>query len=68
MTLSDVKLIGKKILVGIVVTIIPFVVIVGGLWLTQSLLASHDAKKSSVENTLKHANHENGESNKGSDR
>lgn len=63
MTLSDVTLIGKKILVGIVVTIIPFVVIVGGLWLTQSLLTSHDAKKASVETTLKPANHENGKSN-----
>lgn len=63
MTLSDVTLIGKKILVAVVVTTIPFVVIVGGLWLTQSLLSSHDSKKASVENTLKPANHENGKSN-----
>ncbi|MBB3054624.1 hypothetical protein [Mucilaginibacter gotjawali] len=42
MTLSDVTLIGKKILVGIVVTIIPFLIIFGGLWLTRKLLADHD--------------------------
>ena len=63
MTHSDVTLIGKKILVGIIVTIIPFVVIVGGLWLTQSLLTSHDAKKASVENTSKQENHENRKNN-----
>jgi hypothetical protein len=63
MTLSDVTLIGKKIVVGVVVTIIPFIVISGGLWLTQSLLTSHDVKKVSVKTTLKPANHENGKSN-----
>ncbi|MDR3696823.1 hypothetical protein [Mucilaginibacter sp.] len=42
MTLSDVTLIGKKILVGIVVTVVPFLIIFGGLWLTRKLLANHD--------------------------
>jgi hypothetical protein len=42
MTLSDVTLIGKKVLVGIVVTIVPFVIIFGGLWLTQKILTNHD--------------------------
>jgi hypothetical protein len=63
MTLSDVTLIAKKILVAVVVTLIPFTIVVGGLWLTQSLLSPHDAKKASVENTLKPVNHENGKSN-----
>jgi uncharacterized protein YneF (UPF0154 family) len=41
MTLSDVTLIGKKILVGIVVTLVPFIIIFGGLWLTQKILTDH---------------------------
>ncbi|MFI5138620.1 MAG: hypothetical protein ACHQIM_12410 [Sphingobacteriales bacterium] len=41
MTLSDVTLIEKKILVGIVVTLVPFIIIFGGLWLTQKLLSNH---------------------------
>jgi len=63
MTLSDVSLIGKKILVGIIVTVIPFVIIVGGLWLTQRVLSTHDAKKASVQTTSKPENHENGKNN-----
>ena len=31
MTLSDVSILGKKVLVGIIITIIPFIIIVGGL-------------------------------------
>ena len=63
MTLSDVSLIGKKILVGIVVTIIPFAIIVGGLWFTQHALSTHDAKKASVQITSKPENYENRKSN-----
>lgn len=39
MTLNDVGLLGKKILVGIIVTVVPFTIIFGGLWLTQKLLS-----------------------------
>jgi hypothetical protein len=63
MTLSDVALIGKKILVGIVVTIIPFIVIVGGLWLTQHLLSRDQVEKASVQNNAKTQSHENRTSN-----
>ena len=63
MTLSDVSLIGKKILVGIVVTIIPFIIIVGGLWLTQHLLSNNQVEKTSTQNTLKPGTHENRKSN-----
>jgi len=63
MTLSDVSLIGKKILVGIVVTIIPFAIIVGGLWFTQRALTSHNTQKASVQTTSKPENHGNGKSN-----
>jgi hypothetical protein len=53
MTLSDVSLIGKKILVGIIVTVIPFIIIVGGLWFTQHALTTRDAKKDSIQTTSK---------------
>jgi hypothetical protein len=38
MTINDVSLLGKKVLVGIIVTLIPFIIIFGGLWLTRKLL------------------------------
>ena len=41
MTLSDVSILGKKILVGIIVTVIPFIIIAGGLWLGQQLLTDN---------------------------
>jgi len=41
MTINDVSLLGKKVLVGIIITIIPFIIIFGGLWLTQRLFAGH---------------------------
>jgi hypothetical protein len=63
MTLSDVSLIGKKILVGIIVTVVPFVIIVGGLWFTQHALNTHDAKKESTQTTSKPENHEDRKSN-----
>ncbi len=44
MTLSDVSLIGKKILVGIIITLVPFIIIVGGLSLTQKLLQGDNSK------------------------
>lgn len=42
MTANDVTLIGKKILVGIVISIIPLILIVGGLTLTRKLLTDSD--------------------------
>jgi hypothetical protein len=47
MTLSDVTILGKKILVGIIVTLVPFIIIFGGLYLTRQLLSSPPAEKSS---------------------
>jgi len=41
MTINDVSLLGKKILVGVIITIIPFIIIFGGLWLTHKLLSEH---------------------------
>ncbi len=51
MTLADVSILGKKILVGIIVTLVPFVIIFGGLWLTQKLLT--DKSKSSPQQISK---------------
>ena len=42
MTLSDVSLIDKKVLVGIIITLVPFIIIAGGLSLTQKLLQRND--------------------------
>jgi len=38
MTLADVGILIKKILVGIIVYLIPVIIIVGGLWLTSRIL------------------------------
>ena len=35
---NDIVLLGKKILIGIIITIIPLTIIAGGLWLTSTLL------------------------------
>jgi ATP-dependent Zn protease len=47
MTINDISLLGKKVLVGVVVTIIPFIIILGGLWLGRRLL-QHGAKAKQV--------------------
>jgi hypothetical protein len=39
MSSSDVALLIKKILIGIIITLIPFLILFGGLWFTQSLLS-----------------------------
>ena len=53
MTLADVSLIGKKIVVGIVITLIPFIIIAGGLWLTQKLLSGDSPQKQPVVKQIK---------------
>jgi hypothetical protein len=62
MTLSDLSLLGKKILVGVIVTLVPFVIIVGGLWLTESLLGGQPGAHQSTVNKLKPTAYENGKS------
>lgn len=44
-TLTDFILLIKKILIGILVAIIPFAIIFGGLWITRRVL-SHETKQS----------------------
>ena len=55
MTLSDVALLGKKILVGVIVTVVPFIIIAGGLWLGQKLLTDHPSAKQAVVKPIKPA-------------
>ncbi|MDN3548600.1 hypothetical protein [Mucilaginibacter aquaedulcis] len=48
MTINDVSLLGKKILVGIIVTLIPFIIIFGGLWLGRKLLEQGSKPKQAL--------------------
>lgn len=50
MTLSEVTLLGKKILIGVIITLIPFLILFGGLWVTQKLLSD---KKTEISTPLK---------------
>jgi hypothetical protein len=53
MTLADVTILGKKILVGIIVTLVPFIIIFGGLYLTQRLLSKPATEKQATVNPTK---------------
>lgn len=47
MTLSDITILGKKILVGIIVTLVPFLLIFGSLWLIPRLFNKTDLQNHS---------------------
>ena len=49
MTLSDVTLLGKKILIGILVALLPFLILFWGLRLTQKLLTKAPATNLSTQ-------------------
>ncbi|MBD2752544.1 hypothetical protein [Spirosoma validum] len=49
MTLADITLLGKKILVGILVALIPALILFWGLRLTQKLLTKAPATTSSIQ-------------------
>jgi hypothetical protein len=53
MTVSDVTILGKKILVGIIVTLVPFIIIFGGLWLTRRLLSDNETTKQPIAKQIK---------------
>ncbi|MGZ3926032.1 MAG: hypothetical protein ACXVJG_03685 [Mucilaginibacter sp.] len=46
MTLTDIKILGKKIGIGLVVAIVPLILIVGGLWLTKTVLDKSKSARS----------------------
>ncbi len=51
MTLDDVSILIKKILVGILVYLVPVILIVGGLWFTNAILK--DKTSATKESTIK---------------
>ncbi|AYB29689.1 hypothetical protein [Chryseolinea soli] len=51
MTASDITLLARKILVGIIVTLVPFLILFGGLWLTKNVLNKNRHEGSSVQTT-----------------
>ena len=54
MTLIDTWLLVKKIVLGIVITVVPLVILAGGLWITQRSHTS--AKQVSSAKRASHAN------------
>jgi hypothetical protein len=57
MTWTDAWLLAKKILVGIVITLVPLAILAGGLWLTQRLAGNHaNAKQNSSTKVETYAN------------
>jgi hypothetical protein len=56
MTRSDIILLFKKIVVGVIITMVPFCILLGGLTLTQKILsaekpAQSDVKKEKIKKT-----------------
>lgn len=51
MTTSDVTLLARKILVGIIVTLVPFLILFGGLWLTKNMLNKQREEGSLIQTT-----------------
>jgi hypothetical protein len=57
MNLTDTWLLIRKILIGIVITLVPMAILAGGLWLTQRLVKSHaHAKQNSSTKVVTNAN------------
>jgi len=54
MTLNDIGILLKKILVGIIVYLIPVVIIFGGLWLTKRVFSNHEKAASSQNYSIEH--------------
>jgi len=48
MTVSDVNLLTRKILVGIIVTLIPFLILFGGIWLLRDVLSRDRATENTT--------------------
>lgn len=40
-SIRDVPTLAKKILIGILVTVVPFLILFGGLWATKKILSSN---------------------------
>jgi len=46
MKCEDLVLLGKKIMVGVVITVVPLAILAGGLWFTQRVAANHSHAQS----------------------
>ena len=56
MNFSDVTLLARKILVGIVITLVPLGILTGGLWVTQRTMAKKSKAVVSHSVETSHAN------------
>jgi hypothetical protein len=57
MRFEDLMLLGKKIVVGVVITGVPLAILAGGLWFTQRVAGNHwHAKRGSSAKEMSHAN------------
>jgi hypothetical protein len=57
MNFTDTWLLTRKILIGIVITLVPLAILAGGLWLTQRLTGNHThAKQTSSTKVVTYAN------------
>jgi len=45
MSLSDIVLLIKKILIGIIITLVPFLILFGGLWFTQTFFTKDKSEQ-----------------------
>ena len=56
MQISDVWLLWKKIVVGVVITIVPLAILAGGLWLTEKHVSSQTRSQQASSAEVNHAN------------
>jgi hypothetical protein len=56
MRTSDVSLLARKIVVGIVITIVPLGIVVGSLWLTERVATKNGAPAATDSKRTSHAN------------
>jgi len=54
MTLKDTWLLARKILLGVVITVVPLAIVAGGLWMTQRMAGG--GKQTSSAKVEQHAN------------
>jgi hypothetical protein len=56
MNFTDAWLLTKKIVVGVVITLVPLAILTGGLWLTQRFAGAHPHEKQTSTKAVTYAN------------
>ncbi len=56
MQLNDIWLLGKKIAVGVVITVVPLAILTGGLWLTQKHMSGQTRPAQASTSEVHYAN------------